>query len=57
VRQFSLVNQINRIERELGKKLLERAERGRPMRLTADGAAVVRAVMSYERKIGKQTPK
>ncbi len=57
VHQFSLVNQINRIERELGKKLLVRAERGRPMRLNRDGAAVVRAVMSYERRIGKQTPK
>ena len=50
VDQFTLVNQINRIERDLGKKLLERAERGRPMRLNADGAAVVRAVNTYAPK-------
>lgn len=50
VHHFALVNQINRIERELGTKLLERAERGRPMRLNADGAAVVQAVRSYERR-------
>ena len=40
VHQFTLVNQINRIERELGMKLLIRAERGRPMELTEDGARV-----------------
>lgn len=48
--QFTLVNQINRIERELGTKLLERAERGRPMRTTKAGLAVIRAVRSYIRK-------
>ena len=52
--QFTLVNQINRIERELGTKLLERAERGRPMRLTKMGTTIVRAIRSYE---GKQEKK
>lgn len=42
--QFTLVNQINRIERDLGMKLLLRAERGRSMVLTDDGALVVAAV-------------
>lgn len=46
VHQFTLVNQINRIEGELGTKLLIRAERGHPMKLTADGARVVAAVGS-----------
>jgi hypothetical protein len=40
----ALVTQINRLERELDKKLLHRAERGRPMELTEDGARVVAAV-------------
>lgn len=44
VHQFTLVNQINRIERELGMKLLIRAERGRPMELTEYGARVTAAV-------------
>lgn len=44
VHQFTLVNQINRIERELGMKLLIRAERGRPMKLTEDGARVAASV-------------
>ncbi|WP_082948694.1 LysR family transcriptional regulator [Mycobacterium sp. 1274756.6] len=48
--QFELVNQINRIERELGKRLLDRAERGRPMTLTDDGARGVAAVRACQRK-------
>ena len=44
VGQFALVNQINRIERELGMTLLIRAERGRPMELTEDGARVAASV-------------
>lgn len=48
--QFTLVNQINRIERDLGMKLFERAERGRPMRLTKTGEAVLRAIRSYQCK-------
>jgi len=54
VNQFTLVNQINRIERELGTKLLERAERGRPMRLNKEGSTVVRAIRAYERKQGSK---
>ncbi|MCW2688242.1 MAG: Bacterial regulatory helix-turn-helix protein lysR family, partial [Mycobacterium sp.] len=44
VGKAALVTQINRIERELDKKLLHRAERGRPMELTEDGARVAAAV-------------
>lgn len=44
IHQFTLVNQINRIERELGEKLLIRATRGWPMRLTPFGLEVVAAV-------------
>ncbi|UQX10996.1 TniQ family protein [Candidatus Mycobacterium methanotrophicum] len=44
VHQFTLVNQINRLERELDQKLLVRAERGRPMELTPFGSRVVGAV-------------
>ena len=54
VDQFTLVNQINRIERELGTKLLERAERGRPMRLTKMGTTIVRAILSLEREREKK---
>lgn len=39
-----LVTQLNRVERELGGKLLVRAERGRPMKLTPLGAKIVGAV-------------
>ncbi|WP_052585712.1 helix-turn-helix domain-containing protein [Mycobacteroides abscessus] len=52
VHQFTLVNQINRIERELGTKLLVRAERGRPTRLIDTGAGVVAAVRAYARQGG-----
>lgn len=50
IHQFTLVNQINRVERELGIKLLVRAERGRPMRLTDDGARVVATVRACQRR-------
>lgn len=40
----ALVIQINRLERDLGKTLLERAERGRAMKLTPFGKRVVAAV-------------
>jgi hypothetical protein len=50
IRQFTLVNQINRIERELGTMLLVRAERSHPMQLTDDGARVVAAVRACQRK-------
>jgi len=43
-RQSVLTTQINRLERDLGGKLLERAERGRSMALTALGAKVAQAV-------------
>jgi hypothetical protein len=48
VHQFTLVNQINRIERELGTTLLVRAERGRPMQLTDDGARVLTAISALQ---------
>lgn len=48
--QFGLVDQINRIERELGTKLFIRAERGRPMQLTDHGARVVATVRACQRK-------
>jgi Bacterial regulatory helix-turn-helix protein, lysR family len=47
VHQFTLVNQINRIERELGMTLLVRAERGHPMTLTDDGARVVATIHTW----------
>lgn len=50
VHQFTLVNQITRIERELGTKLLIRAERGRVMQLTDDGARVVATVRACQRE-------
>lgn len=50
VPQFTLVSQINRIERELGMTLLIRAERGRPMELTEDGARVAATIRACQRK-------
>lgn len=47
--QFTLVNQIGRLERELGGKLIERAERGRPMKLTDLGARVRSTFKAWER--------
>ena len=42
--QFTLVDQVKRIERDLGDKVLIRAKSGRPMRLTLFGSQVVAAV-------------
>ncbi|MFF3137719.1 helix-turn-helix domain-containing protein [Streptomyces mirabilis] len=47
INQPTLVNQINRLERDLGQPLLERAQRGRAMELTTFGnkvAATIRAL-------------
>ncbi|MFI2350647.1 LysR family transcriptional regulator [Streptomyces sp. NPDC019443] len=43
INQPTLVIQINRLERDLGQPLLERAERGRAMKLTASGKEVAAA--------------
>ncbi|WP_406362887.1 TniQ family protein [Streptomyces sp. NBC_01579] len=43
----TLVNQLNRLARELGGPLLERAERGRPMKLTPLGKRVVRTATAW----------
>jgi DNA-binding Xre family transcriptional regulator len=43
LKQAPLTIQIRRLERDLGGPLLERAERGRPMRLTALGRKIVAA--------------
>ncbi|MGI5512974.1 LysR family transcriptional regulator [Streptomyces sp. CA-106131] len=45
---FTLVAQINRIERELGGPLLVRAQRGRPMTLTSLGRKVLRAIRTFQ---------
>ncbi|MGW3657403.1 TniQ family protein [Streptomyces sp. NPDC005151] len=45
---FTLVAQINRIERELGGPLLVRAERGRPMTLTPLGKKVLKAIRKMQ---------
>ncbi len=44
VAQLALVIQINRLERDIGGSLLERAERGRPMTPTALGEQVLAAL-------------
>lgn len=49
VDQITLVNQVNRIEHDLGMKLLRRAVRGRPMELTYDGRRVLAAIREYDR--------
>jgi hypothetical protein len=41
IAQPTLVAQINRLERDIGGRLLERAERGRPMTLTDLGKQVL----------------
>ncbi|MEV7078585.1 LysR family transcriptional regulator [Streptomyces sp. NPDC093516] len=46
---FTLVAQINRIERELGGPLLVRAERGRSMSLTPLGRKILRAIRTHQR--------
>ncbi|MEV6588435.1 helix-turn-helix domain-containing protein [Streptomyces acidicola] len=45
---FTLVAQINRIERELSGPLLVRAERGRPMTLTPLGKKVLKAIRKMQ---------
>ena len=47
--QVTLLNQINRIESELGTKLLSRAERGRPSEITDAGARVVATIRAWQR--------
>jgi DNA-binding transcriptional LysR family regulator len=42
--QGALTSQIDRLERDLGSKILVRAEPGRPMALTSFGGKIVRAV-------------
>jgi hypothetical protein len=44
ITQSALVTQINRLELDIGGRLLERAERGRPMRPTLLGEQVVAAL-------------
>ncbi len=48
VGQAVLISQINRIERELGARLLDRAERGRPMQLTEAGSRVVATIRAWQ---------
>ncbi|MFD9861599.1 TniQ family protein [Streptomyces alboflavus] len=43
ITQSTLVTQINRLERDLGQPLIERAQRGQPMRPTAFGTKIVDA--------------
>lgn len=43
-----LMTQINRVERDIGAKLLVRAARGRPMRLTEEGARTVAAFLAFQ---------
>lgn len=50
IHQSTLVNQVDRIERDLGTKLLNRAERCQPMTLTDDGARVMATVRACQRK-------
>jgi DNA-binding transcriptional LysR family regulator len=42
-----LTLKIRRIESELGMKLLERAERGHPMAVTAEGQRVIDAITQH----------
>jgi hypothetical protein len=51
VHQFTLVHQINRVERELGMTLLPRAERGHPMTLTAQRKSQLVAVRVQEVRV------
>jgi hypothetical protein len=43
INQPTVVTQINRLERDLGQALFERAERGRAMKLTSFGETIVAA--------------
>jgi DNA-binding transcriptional LysR family regulator len=49
ITQSTLVTQINRLERDIGGPLLERAERGRPMTPTPLGEQVLAALQRYSR--------
>jgi len=51
INQSALVTQISRLERDLGHPLYERAERGRPMRLTPVGKEVVATARRLRRRI------
>ncbi|MFG2841752.1 LysR family transcriptional regulator [Kitasatospora sp. NPDC048296] len=51
INQSALVTQISRLERDLGNPLFERAERGRPMRLTAVGEEVTAAAQRLRRRV------
>ncbi|MDO0930158.1 LysR family transcriptional regulator [Streptomyces sp. TG1A-8] len=44
INRSTLVNQINQLEAVLGQPLLERATRGRAMKLTSFGKRVVTAI-------------
>ncbi|WP_406495750.1 LysR family transcriptional regulator [Streptomyces sp. NBC_00846] len=50
INQPTLVIQINRLEKDLGQPLLERAERGRTMRLTPFGKRVAAAAKTILEK-------
>ena len=45
--QFALIDQVNRLERDLGTRVLIRAKSGHPMTLTAFGSQVVTAVRVF----------
>jgi DNA-binding transcriptional LysR family regulator len=49
LRQAVLTLQIARLEEDLGGALIERAQRGRPMTLTEQGARVLRAWKAWKR--------
>ncbi|MFD0571001.1 LysR family transcriptional regulator [Kitasatospora gansuensis] len=51
INQSALVTQISRLERDLGHPLFERAERGRPMRLTPVGEEVATAARRLRRRV------
>lgn len=53
IAQPTLVTQINRLERDIGGALLDRAERGRPMSPTALGERVLAALQQYSQLRGK----
>lgn len=54
VTQSTLVNQIHRLERDIGGSLLERAERGQQMRPTALGEQVLDAIHHVSQPAGKK---
>ena len=53
ITQSTLVTQINRLERDIGGPLLERAERGRPMTPTPLGEQVLAALQRYSQPVQK----